>query len=292
MASPTGLGRAGSIIDPEALLIASLYLSDEESRLRDMAGWWARVGATLTSVQRFRALAKRFPASSGKNGLSEFAQMAVAAGDRRWSRHAVGPFSEGLRPGKGPEEPELIGAPTLWPRLRAGFGVGAKADTLVFLLGLRGAWASAPVIAFATGYSTVSIRKAASEMASARLIRETEGRPVEYQAQPKPWAELLELHSTREGWGGDPMAPPWRFWSEILAFLIGAIEWSKAARSQPGANEYVLASRARDLVERHQRAFNFNSIPTPPPEAFPGREAPLGLRESTRVVVEWAEMAV
>ena len=291
-ASSVGSASPRSIIDLEALLLTSLYLSGEERRLQDLVAWWAKVGVGLTSVQRFLALVDRFPEEAGKKGLGEFAHMAVAAGDRRWLRHVGGFALDASRKVKGRNEPNLIEACTLWPRLRAAFGVGAKADALAFLLGLRGGRASVQVIAFATGYSSVSIRKAASEMALARLIREAKGRPAEYHAPPGPWAELLELFPPGEGRNAEPVAPPWRFWSEIFAFLVGVMEWAGLADSQTASNEHVLASKARDLMEKHQRALNFNSIPTPPPDAFPGRRAPIGLSETTRVVVEWAEKMV
>jgi hypothetical protein len=51
----------------------------------------------------------------------------------------------------------------------------------------------------------------------------------------------------------------------------------------------VLASRARDLLEQHQRAFELNRIPISPTESFPGLEAVDGLLETTRVVSRWVE---
>ncbi len=286
-ASPVSSKQAGAIIDPEALILLSLYVRDEERRLLDMVAWWAQAGSRLTSLKRLRAVAKRFPGDTGQAGLELFASIANEAGDRRWARDAKAPVPDWVRSGKGPDEPTLIAASALWPRMRAAFGVGAKADTLVFLVGLRGAWASAKVISFATGYSSVAIRKAASEMSLARLIRETEGRPVEYVAPPQPWAELLELYPSDQGWVAEPEAPAWRFWSEIFAFLVGVIEWSHHAASEGRERPHVLASRARDIVERHALSFNFNGIPTPPMDAFRGLDAARGLHETVRVVAAW-----
>jgi hypothetical protein len=90
-----------------------------------------------------------------------------------------------------------------------------------------------------------------------------EGRPVEYPAPPQPWAELLELYPADQAWVAEPEAPAWRFWSEMFAFLVGVIEWSDLAASDESARKHVIASRARDIVERHALAFNLNGIPTP-----------------------------
>ena len=289
--APVESRRARSIIDLEALVLLSLHIQTEERRLLDTVAWWAHVGSRLTSLQRLRSVAKQFPGETDAEGLEQFAGFAMEAGDRRWAKLAESRTMSRPRDLKGPEEPILIEASALWPRLRAAFGVGAKADTLVFLLGLRGAWASTKVISFATGYSSVTIRRAAGEMAQARLIRETEGRPVEYVAPPQPWAELLELYPNPDRWDApsEPAAPAWRFWSEIFAFLAGAIEWSRSGGSM---GEHVIASKARDLIERHAQAFNFNGIQAPPVEAFRGLDAARGLRETVFVVSDWLADAV
>ena len=292
LASPVGSGQARSIIDPEALILLSLHAKGEERRLEALVAWWARVGSRLTSLQRLRAVAKRFPGGSGDAGLQLFASLAADAGDRRWKKEGQVPIPEWIRNGKGPDEPALIEASALWLRLRAGFGVGAKADTLAFLLGLRGACASANVISRATGYSSVAIRRAAGEMALARLIRKTEGRPVEYMAPARPWIELLDLDPTHQAGAGEADVPAWRFWSEIFAFLAAVMNWSHHAQSVNEPRRHVVASNARDIVERHQRAFGLNGIPTPPMDAFRGLDGSRGLHETVRVVADWMEEAI
>jgi len=286
LASPVGQAQARSIVDPEALILLSLTIQERERRLLDMVAWWAHTGAGLTSVQRLRSVAGRFPTAAGASGLEEFASLATRSGDRRWAKLARPSSTEAPRGLKGPDQLDLIEASALWPRLRAGFGVGAKADVLVFLLGLRGAWASTKMIAFATGYTTVTSARAASEMAQARLIRETSNRPVEFSAPPGPWAELLELYPTPSSWDApaEPQAPAWRFWAEIFAFLAASIEW---ARLQGQVGDRVLASRARDLIERHMQAFHYNGIEVPPLDAFRGSDAIRAFREVVMAVAEW-----
>ena len=292
MGSPADSTRAEAIVDPEALILLSLYCQSEERRLTDMVVWWGEVGSRLTSLHRLRRMAKGYPGRVGIDGFEFFASLAARSGDRRWKKHASTPIPEWVRAPKGPEEPRLIESSALWPRLRAAFGVGAKADTLAFLLGLQGAWASARVISFATGYSSVAIRQAAGDMALAHLIRETEGRPTEYVAPAQPWAELLELYPTTGGGRPVPRLPAWRFWSEISAFLVGVIEWNRESSRDGQPGSYVAASGARDLIEAHSLAFNFNGIPVPPLNAFRGLEMLEGLGETVRVVVRWIEGAV
>ena len=288
-AAGTGGQFPRSIIDVEALLVASLAISDHERRLEDLVGWWARVGSHLTSVQRFRGLDRRFPETMVQESLEAFSALAVASGDKRWRRHQGMAPKKGGRPPKGKNEPSLLEPCALWPRLRAGLGVGSKADTLVFLLGLRGAGATAGSISFATGYSTVSVRQAAEEMALSRLIRVTEGRPSEYLAPPQPWADLLEIGGETSASENRASLPGWFYWSEVFAFLLGVVDWSERAASGSSGSPHVLASQARDLLEKHTKVFTLNHIQARPPSSFPGLQAPEGLMEGTRAGADWVE---
>lgn len=289
MASGSSSRAAESIVDPEALILLSLRLAPEERRLGDLLAWWADVGSGLTSLQRLRAVAERFPAKSGSEAFGDFARLAADAGDRRWEGHGRPAAAQTPRRSKGPPALTLLRPGTLWLRLRAGLGVGSKADALTFLLGLRGARSSAKVVSEAIGYSDVSVRKALGEMALARFVRETKSRPVEYSALSRSWATLLEFHSPAHGLGGDPEVPPWRYWSEIFAFLAHVMEWSQRFEA-PGSVEggaRVAASSARDILEEYRRPFAFNDVPVPDPRRFPGTEAIAGLAETIAVLERW-----
>jgi hypothetical protein len=294
-ARPGELGPARSIVDVEALILSSLHLSAEERRLGDLVAWWASVGSHLTSVQRLRSVAEGLPGDAGEQAVGRFAALATAAGDRRWARHAATERPAGaVREGKGPDTVELLEPAALWPRLRAGFGVGAKADVLTVLLGLDGGWATVSRLAFATGYSEVAVGRAAGEMAVARLLRSTEGRPVEFQAPPKPWGELLELGASRHGPAVGAAGtgwPAWRPWSHLLAFLTRTLHWCEAVESD-ATSAPVLASRARDIGEAAEPAFLLAGVPAPRPDAFRGREAPGLLVKMVEVVGAWVREAV
>jgi len=288
VALPVESRQARSIVDPEALVLLSLFVSKEERRLADMVGWWARTASNLTSVQRLKTVASTFPDKVLSDGLPLFSLLAAEAGDRRWRGSAGGTVPDWVRPDKGPAALELIQPSALWPRLRAGFGVGAKADALVFLLGLRGGWASVKVISFATGYSTVTVRQAVGEMTLARLIRETGGRPSEYLAPSRPWATLLGFHECGNGSSTSGTGPQWCFWADLFAFLAKVMAWSRSADSTVGPSARVVASGARSLMEAHSEAFRLNDIEVPPPEAFKGRAAVEGLLETVEAVSTWA----
>jgi hypothetical protein len=251
-AVPAENPRVRSIIDPEALILVSLAVRERERRLNDLLAGWARIGSSLLSIQRLRSLARDYPASV-REQMSEFARWAADAGDRRWRSHASDPDEvSGARPREKELGPlRLIEGSALMLRLRAGIGVGAKADLLTFLLGMGGAAADLKTIVLATGYSDRAMRTAADEMARARFVNEIEGPPSAYRADPDAWKALLELQR-------HPM-PPWRFWSVAFAFLTAVIDWEREAR-QEGWSAYVASSRARDLLEMHRRRLRFIDV--------------------------------
>jgi hypothetical protein len=251
-AVPATPRQVSSIIDPEALVLISLAVSDHERRLDDLLAGWARIGSWLLSIQRLKTLAREYP-ESVRARLPVFARYAADAGDRRWRPHASSPADTDrlCRREKEPGPVRLAGGPALMLRLRAGIGVGTKADLLTVLLGLHGAAANLRTLALATGYSNRAMRTAAEEMARARFIHEIEGPPAAYRAEPGAWCALLGGGPADASVGAGSGVPPWRFWSIAFAFLTAVIEWEREAH-RAGWSPYVVSSRARDLVEAYR----------------------------------------
>lgn len=283
---PAGQTPVRSIIDPEALVLMSLALRHAERRLDQRLLWWARLGSSLMSLQRMRTLlAAHFEAVRGE--AEWFAAQVVAAGDRRWSALAQDhPGTDAPRRRKGPTELHLLMPSTLMLRLRAGFGVGAKADLLAFLLGMapiaRGeaVGASVPVIAKAISYSLPSVRRAAGDMTLARLLDASADRPTQYSLEVAPWRELLRLRdpyrAPLEVRDAAPELdsrdlPPWRFWAQMFAFAAACLEWN-AVWGRPSIAPVVRASHARDIAEAHRAVLVRNGIPWTDPRTRPGEQ--------------------
>jgi hypothetical protein len=259
------------VIDPESLVLLSLAFRNEERRLTDLLRWWAREGAPLTNVQRMRTLADQLGERSGPD-FALFSRWATQEGHRSWARYASDEPDAGAAPvrrSKGLETLVLVEPATLMVRLRAAFGVNAKADVLVFLIGLRGAMATVAVISRALGYTQTAVREAVKDMATARLIQETSDRPASYSTYHRPWVDLLELASPGAAERG--VGPAWGMWTSLFALLTEAYRLAPTASA--GANaEHVAASAARDAIERHAYGLNFHGIPVPQLERYPGRE--------------------
>lgn len=267
-ASTSGRGRLRGLVDPEALVLCSLGLVEAERRLADVLRDWVIENSSLLSVQRANNVARQYPPDVQAH-LAWFAQIAAAEGkDARWRSLASDVTSDVVRytGGRGAgnggtggdavraNKPRAVRATLADPaalllRLRLGFGVGAKADVLAFLLGAEGvaggAWASVRALVHATGYTTAAVRRAADDMAAARLIRVMRGSPTSYGADRGAWMPVLQLTEP---------PPPWRAWHERFAFVLAFLAWADAARARP-LSTYAFGARARDLMERHRPAF-------------------------------------
>jgi hypothetical protein len=228
--------------------------------LNDLLAGWARAGSSLLSIQRLKTLAKAYP-EAVREQVPDFARYAADAGDRRWRIHATDPDATvGPSPRKKDiGAPRFTEGPMLMLRLRAGIGVGAKADLLTFLLGLQGAAAELKRITLATAYSDRAMRTAAEEMTLARFIHRVEGPPSEYRADPKTWGGVLEFHQANPRHAANSGVPRWRFWSVAFAFLTAVIDWERQANRE-GWSDYVASSRARDLMEMHRRRLRHTDV--------------------------------
>src|SRR5438477_11182224 len=81
---PATKRQARAIVDPEALLLGSLALSEHEPRLRGVVQLWARYESRLLSVQRMKNILPLFRGAV-RERLAEFARLAVTeGGDLRW----------------------------------------------------------------------------------------------------------------------------------------------------------------------------------------------------------------
>lgn len=270
-ALPAGNRRAWSIIDPEALMLVSLAVRHEERRLFDLLAGWTREAAFLLSVQRMSTLAAAYP-EGVRERLGEFYSLAAESGDRRWRRHGSLSAGAPLAPRKKDLGPlRLIEGPALICRLRAGFGVGSKADLLGFLLGVHGAAAGLRVLSLATGYTERAIRTATEDMELAGFIHRIDGHRPEYRADHQAWAKVLEIYQLRPPPEPGPAIPPWRFWSPVFAFLCHVIEWAEET-VQHKQSAYLASSRARDLVEAHGAGLRRAHVPVPESSGVRGVE--------------------
>lgn len=250
-------GHARAIVDPEALLLMSLTLWDDERRLADLVQSWAKLNSRILSVQRAKNLVASYP-DTAKQLLSWFAGIALTEGkDSRWRSVVADSLAEPGSPIPSPRKnkdraiPVRLADPAaLLLRLRLGFGVGAKADLLGYLLGIAGRWATVREVSEATSYTVAGIRRAADEMSVARLIQSSASSPSSYRADPDSWSQVLGLSH---------QIPPWRSWHQRFIFVAAFLTWEKSL-DWPNVTPYAAGAAGRELMEQHRSAFETDVV--------------------------------
>lgn len=286
-ATVTGLGQANAIVDPEVLILTSLWMLDFEQRLADITTSWVRINSSLLSIQRLRNLQNQFP-KLVSDRLSALATVGVEEGkDKRWESLRKPQVTDlGTRGNK--VRAVEVGPPSwasLFLQLRRGFGVGAKADVLTFLIGTsghQGDWSSVAMIAEATGYTPAGVRRAADELAAARFIRVPStadrhgGVQRLYNADPQAWAQLLRVGVAHIGWG---------YWRERFLFIIDLLTWMHGLLERE-VSSYARDVEARELLTKHSAAFLRDRVVDP--IDFSGAELGVAYLETvTRSLVNW-----
>lgn len=214
----SGKAAQSGIVDPEALILASLRYRDEEPRLWTVMADWLIGGSRLISLQRLRNIAGPFAAGSSA-ALRDLALIGAGeARDARWKTF-LGSGVPDANKDTGKRNatmtrrsagPALDVGPALLLRFRAAFGVGLKADLLAFL-NVNQVATSASSIARALGYSVPPVFRALQDLVSAGLARTLE-RPAatEYTVDGQKWSGIT----------GELFPPSWRPWKETLAYAV------------------------------------------------------------------------
>jgi hypothetical protein len=247
-----------SVVDPEALILASLGLRHREARLWDFLYGFAGLGPRLLSVQRIQRLAPLYPAEAAA-GLAVFARAVTdQAKDPRWRRLAGRAAAPAGRARKLQPPAERFSLPAgLMLRLRSGMGVDVRTDTLTYLLGRGEEWAGVAEIAAALGYGTSSVRSATDALAAARFIETGGTRPQRYYASRQRWGALL----------GHAALPRWQPWSDTFAFALRLLAWLESDGARAPSDRLAL-SLARDLLDRHGAMLARLKLDAPDPRGF------------------------
>ncbi len=251
-----------SMVDPEALVLASLVLKDDEPRLWDFLHGFAGLGSRLLSVQRLQGMVVAFPPEAGER-LAGFAQAVTAAGrDPRWRRLAGGGRPARGRAGKLASPLARLAQPAgLMLRLRAGMGVDVRTDTVAFLLGRGEQWSGVGEIAAALGYAASSVRVATDALVAAGFVEAEGSRPRRCYASRSRWGPLL----------AQEQFSPWLPWRDIFALALHLSAWARTTAARAKSDE-LAASLARDFIESHGAVLRALRIET----LRPGAALPAG----------------
>lgn len=264
----SGHGQAWtqSVIDPDALLLASGTIARHDPRLFDAMLDWLEVNGTFVNVNRIHRMLKEGSYAGeavfasvasvirATNNAPKWSRSATVQGDRCNTDEALFHMADGsplpivgepdpvfqrhgfLRDRYLPRDtasafnPELPA--NLLLRLRAFLGVNARCEILAYLL-LNGS-GSPRVIARACGYYPATVSKALSEMgASGYLSSRIDGRYRYYNLNSGVWSKAILEGATAS----------WVNWIP----LFGALEQIWLFLHTPGRDTQAPLAQASDL---------------------------------------------
>ena len=119
-----------AVVDPEALIALTAELADADARLRDVSTDWCVVYGRYVNGSRLKQVVRELRTPPG--AIGQYVATVAAGGGPAWPM-ATQPRPDYAARGKARLESALA-PPQLRIRLRAAFGVNARADVLATLL--------------------------------------------------------------------------------------------------------------------------------------------------------------
>ena len=244
-----------SIVDPESLILASLFLMNREPRIHDILFSWVQVNAELLSVQHLKNLQKNYPPAL-RARVSDFARQArTLARHPRWSSLA----DEGESDARPPRwnagraaAPRMRNTANLMLRLRLAMGVGTKADVLTVALG-----SDRPLtvrqLSDNLSYTAVGVRSAVNDLSRAGFIVSASGKPAAFSAPHAEWSALLGLRER----------PLWVAWHLWFALVVDYLSWADTVK-QKSLGDYAIDVKLRELLARHELFSRYAAHELPP----------------------------
>lgn len=265
--------------DPEALLIFSLEVARDDPRLLDQILDWLVANEGLLSVRRLRALCTgpddRQLVEGALGWLAQFrprARLKPREADqverrpkpmfRSLSSHvedpdpafaAVGLLRPLKRPGGPAREPDMRAPINLAFRLRQFLGISARAEIVRYLLTAEEPAVSARSVTRSAGFAKRNVHEALLSLHASGVVSLLgSGREQRYAVDRESWMRLL---------GIDPgEMPSHREWPPLLAGVRELLRWLSQGELDD-LSDYLLGSRARDLLEDVRSDFEQAGIP-------------------------------
>jgi DNA-binding transcriptional ArsR family regulator len=163
--------RDDAVVDPEALIALTAELGDADARLRDLSTDWCVAYGRYVNGSRLKQVAREL--GTPGDDIGEYVATVGTAGGPSWPM-ATRPRSDYVRR----EKARLNSAdsrPRLRIRLRAAFGVNARADVLAALLASSPRGLNAADLARVTRFSKPNVASALEALVLAGLVT---ARPV------------------------------------------------------------------------------------------------------------------
>jgi len=270
-ANVTGADRWA--IDPEALILFTIEVAWRDPRLFDEMLDWLTGNRRLLSMQRLRNLTARFPVDPGLVG----AALACAGesvpslqGPTSQRKHRQYPedapvfspdivsfigepdpaFAEhgylrprAFRSGKS-SEPDARQPVNLAFQLRHLFGPGSRSEVMRILLTFADGPLDAARISDEAGFAKRNVNGTLAGLSASRVVKARwSGNERIFLAYRDKWAMLLEVGPSAK------YMPTFVSWVHLFPASLEILAWLEK-EAETTDSEYLISSRARDLMER------------------------------------------
>ena len=234
-----------AVVDPEALVVLTAELGDADARLRDLSTDWCVAYGRYVNGSRLKQVRREL--GTPGDAIGEYVATVAASGGPSWPM-ATQPRPEYVRRGKARMDTATSPA-RLRIRLRAAFGVNARADILAALLAASPHDLTAADLARATRFTKPNVASALDALILAGLAT---ARPVGNERRIGLPPRILVLPGLRP-----PVdQPDW-----VSRFGV-ALEVHRFAE-RVGMSTTVRAIEARRLVEGLTRRMSAEGMPMP-----------------------------
>jgi hypothetical protein len=234
-----------AVVDPEALIALTAELGDADARLRDVSTDWCVAYGRYINGSRLRQVAREL--RTPPEAIGEYVATVATAGGPAW------PMATHPRPGYASRGKARLDSATLRPRLRvrlrAAFGVNARADVLAALLAAPETGLSLADLARKTRFTKPNVAFAVDALVLAGLI---EARAVGNERR----VALTRGGAILPGLQPRIAQPDW-----VTRFGV-ALEVLRFA-GQDGMSPSVRAIEARRVVEGLRTRITSEGLPQP-----------------------------
>ena len=158
--------RDDAVVDPEALIALTAELGDTDARLRDLSTDWCVTYGRYVNGSRLKQVVREL--ATPAHLIGEYVATIAAAGGPRWPM-ATRPRADYAPRGKARVDSALQPA-RLRIRLRAAFGVNARADVLSALLSTPSGGMSVADLARLTRFTKPNVASAVDALLLAGLV--------------------------------------------------------------------------------------------------------------------------
>jgi hypothetical protein len=242
------ISPATAPVDPEALIVLTARLGNNDARLRDAAIDWCAAAGHLVNGSRLTRIASE-DGLRGDPGYQQFLATVEHAGGPAWGARGIAPAPYSAR-GKVSLS-SLAGDARLILRLRASVGVNARADILARLLADDAAVAITDLVA-ATHFTRTNIDKTLAMLELAEHVEVISSRERDRKVR-------LTDSSPFRAWGRP--AAPVHDWPALFDMAMRSVAIVQIADQQPDA---VFGIEARTFVERWRKTLADAHISSPP----------------------------